>query len=208
MTALIAPSSLSATATSSSQIALNWTDNDGGSATSYNIDRSTDDLSFSQIATVGAGVSSYSNTGLVASTTYYYEVQAFNTPAGGSLFSNVANAATPTNEVGGDANDDFFGTNGSAWSTQWTFVNQLIQASAADTISADQGVLTFTKTSGDIMKGNYNAYINTTTMLDSFQSGIFSTNDTSSSFALVARSDTGYQQLLHGLRDSQRRQPG
>ncbi len=189
MTTLAAPSGLSATAASAGQINLSWTNNSTVAA-GVDIDRSTNGTSFTQIATVAASTTSYHDTTVFPSTKYYYEVQAFDGSTT-SAFSSVANATTPTNEVGGVVNDDFYGTNGSAWSTQWTFVNQLIQASAADTISADQGVLTFTKTSGDVMKGNYNAYINTTTMLDSFQSALFSTNDTSSSFALVARGDTG-----------------
>ena len=91
---LAAPSSLSATAASSSQINLTWTDNDGGAATAYDVDRSTTSTGgFAQIATVGSGATSYSDTGLTASTTYYYEVDAVNATTT-SAFSNIANATT------------------------------------------------------------------------------------------------------------------
>src|SRR5207244_2267828 len=48
---------------------------------------------FSQIATVGANVTSYSNTGLPAGTTYLYRVRAYNT-GGDSAYSNTASATT------------------------------------------------------------------------------------------------------------------
>ena len=49
---------------------------------------------FAQIATVGANVTSYSNTGLTASTSYSYRVRAYNA-AGDSGYSNTASAVTP-----------------------------------------------------------------------------------------------------------------
>ncbi|GAB4435943.1 MAG: hypothetical protein OHK0015_27300 [Chloroflexi bacterium OHK40] len=90
-----APTSLSATAASSSQINLSWTDassNEDG----FKIERCQGSgcSSFAQIATVGANVTSYSNTGLSASTSYSYRVRAFNT-GGDSAYSNTASATTP-----------------------------------------------------------------------------------------------------------------
>ncbi len=87
------PSNLGATAISSSQINLAWTDN-ANDETGFKIQRSTDNLNFSQIATAGANATSYSNTGLTAGTTYYYRVSAYN-GSGDSVFSNTANATTP-----------------------------------------------------------------------------------------------------------------
>ena len=88
------PTLLSATAVSASQINLAWTDNSSNEQ-GFKIERSTDNLNFSQIATVGAGVATYQNTGLAASTTYYYRVRAYNA-TGNSGYSNVANATTQT----------------------------------------------------------------------------------------------------------------
>ncbi len=91
---MAAPSGLTATAASTTQINLAWTDNDGGSATGYDIDRSTSGFGgWSQIATVGSGVAAYTNTGLTNGTKYYYEVQAFNSSTT-SGFSVAANAVT------------------------------------------------------------------------------------------------------------------
>jgi len=87
-----APSSLQATATSSSAISLSWTytsTNEDG----FKIERSTDGSNFAHIASVGAGVTTYSDAGLASSTTYYYRVRAFNT-CGESGYSSIAQATT------------------------------------------------------------------------------------------------------------------
>ena len=93
VTTLAAPSGLTAASTASTQINLSWTNN-SATETGFNIDRSTDGIHFTQVATVGASSTTYSDSGLAELTKYYYEVQAFNT-SGGSAFSNVANATTP-----------------------------------------------------------------------------------------------------------------
>ena len=49
---------------------------------------------FAQIATVGANVTSYSNTGLSSNTSYRYRVRAYNA-SGNSGYSNIAKATTP-----------------------------------------------------------------------------------------------------------------
>ena len=88
-TRLAAPSNLTATAISSSQINLTWQDN-SNAETGFQIWQSIDmSPIFSQIATVGANVTSYSNTGLIPATTYSYVVIAYNN-SGVSKGSNVA----------------------------------------------------------------------------------------------------------------------
>jgi FtsP/CotA-like multicopper oxidase with cupredoxin domain len=87
-----APSGLSATAVSSSAIDLSWNDN-LGDEDGFDIERSLDGLSFSLLATVNAGVTTYQDTGLAASTTYSYRVSAYN-GSGNSAWSNVASATT------------------------------------------------------------------------------------------------------------------
>jgi hypothetical protein len=89
-----APSGLTATAVSSSQINLAWTDNsineDG-----FKIERCQNAgcSNFAQVAQVGANVTTYNDTGLTASTTYGYRVRAFNL-GGNSAYSNTAQATT------------------------------------------------------------------------------------------------------------------
>ncbi len=87
-----APSGLTAIAVSSSQIDLSWTDvsNEDG----YKIERKTGvNGTYSEITTVSANTTTYSDTGLSASTTYYYRVKAYNL-AGDSEYSNEASATT------------------------------------------------------------------------------------------------------------------
>ena len=79
-TITLAPTSLGATAVSSSQINLVWSDVFG--ETGYTIQRSIDGSNWANVSTVGANVTSYSNTGLAANTQYYYRVLATN--AGGA----------------------------------------------------------------------------------------------------------------------------
>ena len=89
-----APSNLTATAISQSQINLSWTDN-SSSETGFKIERSLTGggSGFSQIATTTASVTTYSDTGLNPDTTYYYRVRAYNA-AGNSNYSNEASAST------------------------------------------------------------------------------------------------------------------
>ena len=90
-----APTNLAATAASSSQINLTWTDSDSTEA-GFKIERCTGAgcSDFGQIATVAANVTSYANTGLSATTSYSYRVRAYN-GAGDSDYSNAASATTP-----------------------------------------------------------------------------------------------------------------
>ena len=87
----LAPSGLNASAVSSSQINLSWSDVLG--ETGFTIQRSVDGVTWTPIATTGAGVTSYQDTGLSGSTTYEYEVCAGNS-AGTSAYGNPVSATT------------------------------------------------------------------------------------------------------------------
>jgi hypothetical protein len=88
-----APSGLTATPFSQTQINLHWTDN-SSNEDGFKIERSPNGSSgWVQIATVGAGVVDYPNTGLTCGTPYWYRVRAYNA-GGDSAYSNIANATT------------------------------------------------------------------------------------------------------------------
>jgi predicted phage tail protein len=90
-----APSLLTATVVSCNCIRLNWRDNSTNEQ-GFKIERcqGTSCSSFTQIATVGANVTTYSNTGLTAGVSYSYRVRAYNA-GGNSAYSNTA-TATPS----------------------------------------------------------------------------------------------------------------
>lgn len=87
-----APTALALTVKSSSQINLSWTDN-SSNETGFKVERSTDGTTFTQIATTGASVKTYSNTGLTSKKKYYYRVRAYNA-GGNSAYSSVTSATT------------------------------------------------------------------------------------------------------------------
>ena len=94
-----APVGLSATAVSTSQIDLAWTDT-SDNETGFLIDRSLNGVDFAvDYAVVGAGATAYSDTGLTSDTTYYYRIAADNS-AGSSAYSNTDSATT---QAGGAA---------------------------------------------------------------------------------------------------------
>jgi hypothetical protein len=88
-----APTGLAATAITSTRIDLTWTDN-ASNETAFHIERSSGGGSFVEIATMGANATGYSDTTVVASTAYNYQVRAENTGVF-SDYSNVASATTP-----------------------------------------------------------------------------------------------------------------
>ena len=87
-----APGGLTATAASPSAINLSWTDN-SNNETGFDIERSADNVNWAALATVGSNIQTYGNTGLAASTRYYYRVRAKNS-TGNSAYSGVANTTT------------------------------------------------------------------------------------------------------------------
>ncbi len=90
---LPAPGNLTATAISSTQINLSWSDNasnEDGQTIQYSTDGGSN---FSDLTSVSANTTSYQNTGLNASTTYHYRLFSYN-GSGNSAYSNSASATT------------------------------------------------------------------------------------------------------------------
>jgi hypothetical protein len=109
-----APSNLSATALSSTQVNLTWTDN-SSNETGFEVKRATDSgFTLNVVWIGGIAGSAYSDGGLTAGTTYYYKVRAEGT-AGKSVYSSAVSVATSgsTLPAGTPVSPYFFGIN--AW---------------------------------------------------------------------------------------------
>ena len=93
-----APTGLAATPSTSNAIDVRWTDNATNEG-SYILERATSSA-FSSVTTItlGANTTSYSDSGLSASTTYWYRVKATSGSVS-SAYSNVVSATTPAPPV-------------------------------------------------------------------------------------------------------------
>jgi hypothetical protein len=89
-----APSDLTARALSKSQVALTWRDNKTDES-GFRIERSTDSVTFVEVATVGPNSTSATVGHLRRGTTYFFRVRAF-TAGTTTAYSNVAFAKTPS----------------------------------------------------------------------------------------------------------------
>jgi len=91
-----APTNLTITSVSGSEVSLSWTNNANSSsdiASAFNVERSTDGVTFTPIGTSGVDQTTYVDTTVQPFTTYYYRVDASNS-VGTSAYSNVVSAQT------------------------------------------------------------------------------------------------------------------
>jgi hypothetical protein len=73
-------------------LSVSWSDNSSNES-GFRLERSSDGASFATIAQLGSNVQSYTNSGLVSGTRYYYRVNAYNS-GGNSAYSNTASGVT------------------------------------------------------------------------------------------------------------------
>jgi hypothetical protein len=185
------PTSLTATATSFSQINLSWTTpaNNGGAAiTGYKIERSTDGgTTWSAISSnAGSTPTTYSDTGLAASTAYTYKVSAINS-VGTSSPSNTSTATTsgvnppppPTNTVSLSVNSANLA--GTSFAGMWVELH----VSNGTSLSTGYTPITFTVTSGVqyiVYAANYQSTL--------FNHWNWSNDSTNSSLAITPTQNT------------------
>jgi hypothetical protein len=86
-----APSNFLLTGTTSSTVSLAWSD--VATETGYKIERSTNGTKWSQFAILGKNVTSFTVTGLKATTTYYFRLRAYNA-TGNSPYAGPVTAKT------------------------------------------------------------------------------------------------------------------
>ncbi|MBN1676539.1 MAG: metallophosphoesterase [Kiritimatiellae bacterium] len=92
-----APSRLMAIALSSSQVRLTWQDN-SDNEDGFRLRRSTDNVTFIEIAVTAANATQYTDAGLSPGTTCFYKVKATG-PGGGSDYTPVVAVTTPDLEA-------------------------------------------------------------------------------------------------------------
>lgn len=141
-------------ANANGSITVSWGDgswNESG----FIIQRSTDNRSFAEVARVGAGTTSFINTGLAAGTTYYYKVLSYN--SAGSTAGSVTSAKT----VGGTATVTKPATPG--WLASWTSGPSSIALNWADSSNNETGFIIERSTNGSSYSEVARVGANTTT---------------------------------------------
>jgi hypothetical protein len=87
------PSSLAASSVAYNSVGLTWLDN-ATNESGYKVERSSDGVTFTERASLGAGARSFTDGTVSASSGYYYRVRAYNS-AGASGYSNAVSVTTP-----------------------------------------------------------------------------------------------------------------
>ena len=99
----VPPTNLIGTAASPTQINLSWTDN-STNETGFKIQRRTGSENYAIVGTVNEDVLTFSDSGLLPSTTYTYRVYAYNTAGNSPTYSNEVSfttvAALPSVAIG------------------------------------------------------------------------------------------------------------
>ena len=122
---LNAPTNFTATASSSSEITLTWTDN-STDETNFYIERSTSASgSYSQVACMSSNKTTYTDSGLGQSTTYYYRILAYNGQqncysSSAQYYSTVAETSTATFMANAPTNFTATASSSSAITLTWT----------------------------------------------------------------------------------------
>ena len=148
-----APSGLTASAASSTSINLSWTDNSSNEANFIVGRSSTNGGPYTDIATLSANVTSYSDTGLSGGTTYYYVVRASN--AGGSS-ANSAQASATTQPVADIIIDNPAATVTGSWSSGTTSTDKFGTNYRYKSAGTGSAFVTFTPNIS--VAGNYQVF--------------------------------------------------
>lgn len=149
-----APSNLSATSASMTQINLSWVDNSGNES-GFAIERSIDGVNWQSLGSVSANATTHADVGLACGTSYSYRVRAAGNGGTFSSYTNTASATTspcikPTTApiLVSLPNNSY--TNNSAPNLSWNPVNNpsVVYEVQIDTTNTFAAPLSFTQTTG------------------------------------------------------------
>lgn len=115
-------------------VKLDWTDN--SSETGFSIERGTNGTTYTEIATVAAGIVTYTDATTNYGVTYYYRVRAFN----GNQYSTYATATITTSTLPVTDLDSNSYTTVIIGTQEWTVENLLVTKYADNTAIANQTV--------------------------------------------------------------------
>lgn len=128
----IAPSNLTGSVVSSSQINLSWTDN-STNETGFNIERKTGTGIYAVVGTTATNVTLFNDTGLTPNTTYTYRVYSNNSVGNSLTYSNEVTKttinSTAVNVLGPNVNDIDGNTYQSVTNCGLTFTKQNLNVS-------------------------------------------------------------------------------
>jgi len=147
-----APSNLTAGALSVSQINIAWTDN-ANDETGFRLERSADGINWSEIAVTNSNITSFSDSGLVAATTYQYRVRTYNSN-GNSVYSNIGSAATAAQAVCTSAAPAVALTPSSIYSKTGATISFNVSLTNKDSSVCNATTFTLTNSDGGII-GSY-----------------------------------------------------
>ena len=108
------PTNLVGNPVSTNQINLTWTDN-ATNEVGYKVQRKTGTANYSDVASTGADIATYSDFGLTTNTTYIYRVYAYNSEGNSPAYSNEI---TITTIAAVDNLPSFTSNCGQTWTTQ------------------------------------------------------------------------------------------
>ena len=88
-----APSGLAVQSAAYDNVKLTWSDN-ASNESGFKVERSTNGVDFTEVATLGADTRSYGDSTVAAQANYYFRVRAYNS-TGNSGYSNTVSVSTP-----------------------------------------------------------------------------------------------------------------
>jgi lysozyme len=139
---LTAITDLAASAIAANQIRLSWTDSVVGEDGFY-VERSSDATSYTQVATLGPGGTSFDDSLLQSSRQFYYRIRAFRAGDQGPV-SNTSHATTPqlTTITGSAVDDNYSVTREGTLLKIWENAPPLGQPTYSSDLAAMDGTLT------------------------------------------------------------------